>query len=50
MHGTWAHSSSPTGFTTGPSLDIDRVWHAYQRRLVDLAAEPADPATGRPDA
>lgn len=40
VHGTWALISSPTGFTTGPSLDTDRVWNAYQRRLADLAAEP----------
>ncbi|WP_405824217.1 hypothetical protein OG705_29155 [Streptomyces sp. NBC_00838] len=38
-HGTWAHASSPTDYTTGPSLDTDRVWDAYQRRVADLAAE-----------
>ncbi|ELP65759.1 hypothetical protein ACOT81_38645 [Streptomyces sp. WI04-05B] len=40
VHGTWAHVSSTTGYTTGPSLDTDRVWEAYQRRLADLTAEP----------
>ncbi|WP_405749270.1 hypothetical protein OG232_04205 [Streptomyces sp. NBC_01411] len=39
VHGTWAHASSPTGYTTGPSLDTDRVWDAYQRRMADLTAE-----------
>ncbi|TLS44907.1 hypothetical protein FE633_17315 [Streptomyces montanus] len=38
-HGTWAHASSPTGYTTGPSLDTASVWGAYQRRVADLAAE-----------
>ncbi|MFD9868521.1 hypothetical protein ACFXI8_27130 [Streptomyces niveus] len=38
-HGTWAHASSPTGYTTGPSLDTDRVWDAYQRRMADLTAK-----------
>jgi hypothetical protein len=38
-HGTWAHTSSPTGYTTGPSLDTDRVWGAYQRHVADLTAE-----------
>ncbi|MEU3196830.1 hypothetical protein [Streptomyces sp. NPDC006996] len=39
VHGTWAHASSPTGYTTGPDLDTDRVWDAYQRRVADLTAE-----------
>ncbi|MFJ1733257.1 hypothetical protein [Streptomyces sp. NPDC088254] len=38
-HGTWAHASSPTGYTTGPSLDTESVWVAYQQRVVDLTAE-----------
>ncbi|MDW6058111.1 hypothetical protein SAZ11_08410 [Streptomyces sp. FXJ1.4098] len=38
-HGTWAHASSPTGYTTGPSLDTASVWVAYQRRVADLTAE-----------
>ncbi|MGW0881297.1 hypothetical protein [Streptomyces sp. NPDC002671] len=38
-HGTWAHASSPTGYTTGPSLDTAKVWGAYQRRVADLTAE-----------
>ncbi|MFF8917490.1 hypothetical protein ACF08M_30320 [Streptomyces sp. NPDC015032] len=38
VHGTWAHASSLTGYTTGPSLDTDRVWDAYQRRVADLTA------------
>ncbi|MFI8089110.1 hypothetical protein ACIF9R_12445 [Streptomyces sp. NPDC086080] len=38
-HGTWAHASSPTGYTTGPSLDTASVWGAYQRRVADLTAE-----------
>ncbi|MDX3020028.1 hypothetical protein [Streptomyces acidiscabies] len=39
-HGTWAHASSPTGYTTGPSLDIDRVWTSYQKYVADLATAP----------
>ncbi|WP_327357768.1 hypothetical protein [Streptomyces sp. NBC_01304] len=41
-HGTWAHASSPTGYTTGPSLDTAKVWDAYQRHVT------GGPPAGRP--
>ncbi|MBK3583894.1 hypothetical protein JHN49_09225 [Streptomyces sp. MBT57] len=49
VHGTWAHISSPTGYTKGPSLDTDHVWNAYQRRVTNQP-RGRTPLTPRSDA